>query len=151
MVMAGLGIIHTSISRKTKRAEVRLSETAEAPRRQSNSREVLFVPPQQARLQMAPRVIMGDHVSATLSVLSPAFNEEAYQPATLEHVRAAASRLKEADPGQVDIAVVANASTKATAPGAARLGARAADGADTGRYVVPRRNCAACIRAISLK
>ena len=36
-VMAWLGIIQTSISREIKRLEVRLSETAEAPRRQSNS------------------------------------------------------------------------------------------------------------------
>jgi hypothetical protein len=74
--MVCLGIIDTSISRETRRVEVRLSETAEAVRRQSNSREVRFAP-QQERLQMAHRVIMGDRVSAALSVLIPAFNQQA--------------------------------------------------------------------------
>jgi hypothetical protein len=35
--MAWLGIIQTSINREIKRLDVRLSETAEAVRRQSNS------------------------------------------------------------------------------------------------------------------
>jgi len=62
---------------------------------------------------------MGDLASATLSIVIPAFNEEAYLPATLEHVRAAASKLAQAGAGQAEIVVVDNASTDATAAVAA--------------------------------
>ena len=67
---------------------------------------------------------MDDQVSDTLCVVIPAFNEEAYLPATLEHVRAAALKFQQTGAGQVEIDVVDNASTDATAAVAASYQAR---------------------------
>lgn len=63
-------------------------------------------------------------MQAGLSVVVPAFNEEGYLAATLEHVQAAAAVLERRGGPQTEIVVVDNASTDATAAIAARCGAR---------------------------
>ena len=70
----------------------------------------------------APPWIGGAGLKPTplLSIIVPAFNEEAYLPRTLQCVREAADRVD----GDVQVIVVDNASTDATAGVARGLGAR---------------------------
>src|SRR5262245_61274581 len=62
-----------------------------------------------------------------ISVVIPAFNEEAYIERTIESLRAATTYLESLGGSTVELLVVDNASTDATATLATRLGVRVVD------------------------
>src|SRR6476619_2914049 len=66
----------------------------------------------------------GKYDSAVISIVVPAFNEEHYLPSTLAGVKRSVGLLQARHQVSVEIVVVDNASTDATASVASSLGAR---------------------------